>query len=283
MLLMEPTPIGPEINIVESFDGQAYPRGTNICSFPSIYKTLCKVEHVLSDDSSSSEQEQDTDVYNAIGKKRPIANQNFVHATVSPKKARLSPSIPSQVNQETHTVTASPRKKGSISKSRFRNYQSGNWEASFRAMEQFRNEHNHCFVPHDYPENPALSSWVKRQRYQYKLKQEGRSNTLTSQRQFMLEGLGFVWDSHKAIWEERYSVLCQYRNLHGHTNVPVNFKDKALAIWVKCQRRQYKLRLEGRPSSMTADRIAKLEGIGFVWMPRVGRGDGTSKCAEGCC
>ena len=38
-----------------------------------------------------------------------------------------------------------------------------------------------------------------------------------------------------------------------------------LAIWVKLQRRQYKLLRSLKPSNMTVDRIKKLEEIGFVF------------------
>lgn len=119
---------------------------------------------------------------------------------------------------------------------RFRNYQSEHWVERFADLVKFRAENGHTFVPHNYEENAALAQWVKRQRYQYKLKQDGKHTTLTDQRQAQLEAMGFVWDSHKAIWEERYRVLCQFRMLHGHSNVPSNYPpDKSLAIWVKCK------------------------------------------------
>lgn len=122
------------------------------------------------------------------------------------------------------------------SKVQFKPYQSEHWVERFADLGRFRAEKGHCFVPHSYAENPALAQWVKRQRYQYKLKQDGRHTTLTEQRQAQLEAMGFVWDSHKAIWEERYRVLAQFRMLHGHSNVPSNFpEDKSLAIWVKCK------------------------------------------------
>ena len=38
-----------------------------------------------------------------------------------------------------------------------------------------------------------------------------------------------------------------------------------LANWVKKQRKQYKLQLEGEKSNMTTFRIQELESLGFEW------------------
>jgi len=192
---------------------------------------------------------------------------------------------------------------------RFRSYQSEHSVDRFADLVDFKAQTGHCFVPHNYAGNPSLAQWVKRQRYQYKLNQDGKHSTLTEQRQMQLEAMGFVWDSHKAIWEERYEVLRQFRMAHGHSNVPSNYAaDKSLAIWVKCkfhrlqcgllqysldlhsslycllafqslfslvalfsgQRRQNKLYQQGERSSMTEARIQKLDLLEFVWTPRKG-------------
>lgn len=111
---------------------------------------------------------------------------------------------------------------------------------------------------------------VKRQRYQHKLKQEGRHSTLTDERQVILNQIGFIWDSHNSSWLERYKELEEFAKVHGHANVPTNYEhNKQLSVWVKCQRRQYKLHRRGTgKSNMTPERIDKLEKIGFVWNPR---------------
>ena len=110
---------------------------------------------------------------------------------------------------------------------------------------------------------------VKRQRYQYKLKQEGRHSTLSDEREEILNRIGFVWDSHNAAWTDRWNELLEFVQHHGHPNVPTNYlANRRLSVWVKCQRRQYKLHRKGHRSNMTSDRIQKLESIGFVWNPR---------------
>ena len=107
-----------------------------------------------------------------------------------------------------------------------------------------------------------------RQRYQYKLKMAGKASSLTDDRQGNLERIGFVWDSHEAMWMERWEELRQYREQHGHSNVPASYEaNKHLSIWVKCQRRQHKLFRSGQQSNMTLERIAKLDALDFNYDP----------------
>ncbi|CAJ1965903.1 unnamed protein product [Cylindrotheca closterium] len=151
---------------------------------------------------------------------------------------------------------------------RFRDYQSGQWSLRFRELDQFRLLMGHCCVPHGYQANPALARWVKRQRYQYKLRAEGKSSTMTIERISELERLGFVWDSHGEAWMERFNELHEYFLKHGSCNVSSNYTSscgRQLSSWVKCQRRQYRMYKEGVPSTLSPDRISNLESIGFEW------------------
>jgi hypothetical protein len=151
---------------------------------------------------------------------------------------------------------------------RFRAYQFDQWKDRFQDLVEFRQKNGHCLVPHNFPENHQLSQWTNRQRYQHKLKQTNRHSTLTDERQTALENMGFVWKSHKAAWIERFESLKQFRAQHGHCSVPSNCADRSLAIWVKCQRRQYKLYYQGAHSTMTDERFAQLDRLGFSWNPR---------------
>jgi hypothetical protein len=112
---------------------------------------------------------------------------------------------------------------------------------------------------------------VKRQRYQHKLLQQGQKSTLVPSRVKALEDAGFIWDSHSALWEERLNELKAYRRVHGHCNVPSTFTaNTQLSTWVKCQRRQYRLFIDGNPSSnLTDERIAALNELGFQWYGRL--------------
>eukprot|EP00536_Pseudo-nitzschia_multiseries_P012769 jgi/Psemu1/209618/e_gw1.506.6.1 len=149
---------------------------------------------------------------------------------------------------------------------RFREYQAEIWSEKFEELCIFRSSRGNCHVPHRYGQNMGLAQWVKRQRYQYKLKIDGKRSTLSDERIRLLNQIGFIWNSHDAVWEERLQELLQYKRIHGNCTVPSNYEgNPQLAVWTKRQRRQYKKYRDGTTSSMTPERIAKLENIGFVW------------------
>eukprot|EP00539_Tryblionella_compressa_P015449 CAMPEP_0178836526 /NCGR_PEP_ID=MMETSP0746-20121128/12242_1 /TAXON_ID=913974 /ORGANISM="Nitzschia punctata, Strain CCMP561" /LENGTH=495 /DNA_ID=CAMNT_0020499243 /DNA_START=91 /DNA_END=1578 /DNA_ORIENTATION=+ len=68
-------------------------------------------------------------------------------------------------------------------------------------------------------------------------------------------------------WTAMFEQLMEYHHRHGHCRVAHTSSDyPELGRWVKRQRYQHKLWLEGNPkSTMTLERISKLEDIGFVW------------------
>ena len=128
--------------------------------------------------------------------------------------------------------------------------------------------------------NPSILP-PNRQRYQYKLKQDGKHSTLTEERQAKLEELNFIWDSHNAVWEERFGELLEYKSVHGHCNVPSTSSLHTLSVWVQCQRRHYKQYIENKKgnnrSRMSEERVRRLESVGFVWKPRIGKSDDSQK------
>jgi hypothetical protein len=66
--------------------------------------------------------------------------------------------------------------------------------------------------------------------------------------------------------EVRLIELAAYRESHGHCNVPEGYSENPLlASWVNRQRRQYRLRMDGKRSKITPARIQELENLGFEW------------------
>lgn len=93
---------------------------------------------------------------------------------------------------------------------------------------------------------------------------------MTRDRVQALEQIGFVWDSQTSVWRQRLRELVAYQQTYGHCNVPASFvENPRLAAWVKCQRRQYRLFQDGKPSNITQQRIEELNGWGFEWDVRV--------------
>jgi hypothetical protein len=154
----------------------------------------------------------------------------------------------------------------------FRCYQAKDWNALFQELILFQKQYGHCLVPHISATNPRLGQWVKRQRYQYTLKQNKRHSTMSDDRELALERLGFVWDHRGAAWMEHWNQLCEYQKRNGHSNVTssnnADPENRQLATWVKDQRRHYRLHKRGEGSILTPERICKMESLGFVWNPR---------------
>ena len=180
-----------------------------------------------------------------------------ISRTMTEVKSHRQPSV---------AVSESSKTEQAAEVVRFKEYQVEIWSDKFKELCMFRKFHGHSHVPHHYSHNLGLANWVKRQRYQYRLKISGKRSTLTEERIRMLNGVDFVWSSHDAIWEERFQQILAYKKAHGDCVVPSVFDENpSLGIWTKRQRRQYKNYQKGLPSSMTESRIAKLEKIGFVW------------------
>ena len=140
------------------------------------------------------------------------------------------------------------------------------WSTKFGLLIEFKAEHGHCRVPRQYKHNVSLGRWVKMQRHQFKLRNEGSQSSLTPERIAALEKVGFVWEPHASIWEERLEELRDFRKATGHANVPSNdHENSQLAAWVKRQRQQYKLFSVGAPCSLTQEQVDRLEETGFQW------------------
>ena len=95
---------------------------------------------------------------------------------------------------------------------------------------------------------------------------------MTEERIRELESIGFDWETTKtdraSIWSVRFQQLRKYKVKTGHCLVPYQYSaNPKLGRWVSTQRCNYKLHQEGKPSSMTEERIRALEDprIGFKW------------------
>ena len=63
------------------------------------------------------------------------------------------------------------------------------------------------------------------------------------------------------VWDEGFRCLQEYYRKYSNCNVPVSYKenDFRLGSWVSAQRRN--------PKRLTAEQLAKLDELGFVWDP----------------
>ena len=142
------------------------------------------------------------------------------------------------------------------------------WNNHVEALRKYMDDNGHCNVPQEYPLNPALASFVHNVR---------KRNDLSEERRKTLLDLGFKFDAHKAGWDKKASavekILCEKR-ASGKKPVVTRKDDTSLHNWIKKQRGAYAKLRRGEKSTMTEDRISRLEEIGIDLDP-------SGKFAEG--
>ena len=142
------------------------------------------------------------------------------------------------------------------------------WQRNFEALVEFKRIHGHLDVPKHYPAYPRLSEWVKTQITQYHAKQDGKKHLLSDEREKLMSDLGVQWPPKRVTtsWETRYQELLNYKQQHGHPNVPWQWKtNRPLAAWVNAQRKKYVELQKGRKTNLTEENIRLLDEIGFRW------------------
>ena len=67
-------------------------------------------------------------------------------------------------------------------------------------------------------------------------------------------------------WNSWLLKLVDYKNEFGNTDVPRKYaRNKQLGRWVNTQRSHYKRNINGKPNSITKERIESLNKLGFKW------------------
>lgn len=149
------------------------------------------------------------------------------------------------------------------------------WNKKFQLLQKYKQTHGHCCVPQH---SKTLGRWVNTQREHYQLFRKNKKCVMTDERIYLLESIGFKWNSHQNQWFQRFEQLKSFQKKHGHTIVSQRRGGK-LGLWVQTQRIQYQLfGKKGKRSSMTQERIDLLESVGFQWNVTVS--NGMTKAAE---
>jgi hypothetical protein len=121
------------------------------------------------------------------------------------------------------------------------------WEQWFAKLVAYKEANGHCKMG---IRNP-LGIWCSIQRNLRKKKK------LCLERIARLEAIGFCWDLDSTAWEQKFSELVAYKEVHGHCNVPND--GSPLGNWCINQRQ--------RKDRLSPEQIARLEAIGFSWDP----------------
>ena len=164
------------------------------------------------------------------------------------------------------------------------------WLERLQELRIYKQNHGDTLVPQGYPADPSLATWVKTQREQYSCYQRKkdieekysgietledkvilelerltkRLADMTEKRIQLLEAEDFVWDVNDHIWEIRFQEISDFMLLNGHAFIKER-KGDPLISWVRTQRLNYKNHLTGKPTTLTDERIKRLDSIGFAW------------------
>ncbi|CAJ1949135.1 unnamed protein product [Cylindrotheca closterium] len=247
---------------------------TSAANTPNTSSVLLKSTYVRRPHKNKRKSKSEMATTTSTASAGKLEKQTSTKKKASPPNKKPSPPKQQQPQeqQQQHQL------EDSEEDSRFKRFQNTQWNKKFQELLIFRKENGHCQVPHTWPPNPQLARWVKRQRYQFKLRCEGKLSTMTEDRISLLDDAGFVWDSHAAAWQEKYEELKDYVKKNKTFNMGSSYSTHPqLATWVKCQRRQYKLLMAGEESNMTHERKDLLEKLGFLWDVRKSGHSGTPK------
>jgi len=136
------------------------------------------------------------------------------------------------------------------------------WNDNYDCLKAYHTEHGNADVPSHWKSNPVLAAWVSHQRQNYK------KRLMPDEQIQLLQALGFTWQHReRGSWDDRLAEVVAFKATNGHCDMPVYCPENPkLGRFVNATRTQ---RNSGR---LPADRIAKLDALGFVW--------GSSRTAE---
>lgn len=121
------------------------------------------------------------------------------------------------------------------------------------ALARYRERHGDCLVPNSRGACQGLARWVGRMR---RFKSVGR---LPGDQVSALNALGFEWNHDEGCWQRMCRHLEEFHAVHAHC-LPTPDRDTLrLAHWVYAQRAL------NRAGRLSAERVARLNQIGFHW------------------
>ena len=162
------------------------------------------------------------------------------------------------------------------------------WDRRYQELISFKERHGHCNVPHLWSENLALSRWVTCQRICHRNLQSGIKPDISTDRVQALEDIGFEWTVNDKKWQgmlERTQRTLffvgegigndventeeeTFERRPDWTKILGQHHNRDVRVWIDVQRYQYARLQRNEPSSLTPERINKIERSipGFQWI-----------------
>lgn len=180
------------------------------------------------------------------------------------------------------------------------------WFERLEELKVYRANHDDTLVPKKYPPYPYLGRWVDKQRLDYKrymarkemeekwggeedldevtkkeMKRLNKVSTgMTEERIRLLEAEDFIWEVFAYYWELKFEEACTFAAMNGHCAIRerTGANYNPLSGWAAIQRRNYiKYKNEEKQTTLTEERIDRLNVIGFAWELPTTRGVGKRK------
>lgn len=129
------------------------------------------------------------------------------------------------------------------------------WREMYDRLKQYHAENGNSNVPYLYEGSRQLAAWVSHQR------QSKRGNILNEEQINLLDKLNFSWKMReRGSWEDRLAEVIAFKEKHGHCDIPLSITDPPkLGGFVNATR------VQRNKGTLSAERIAKLDSVGFVW------------------
>lgn len=142
-----------------------------------------------------------------------------------------------------------------MEKSHITNFQDALWNTMFAELILFKKKHGHCNVS-TRRSYKSLHQWCVSQRVNKKYEHLKFLPSRTEK----LNSIGFCWNILDQMFEKKFQKLLKFYKKHRHCNV-TRSQNKVLAKW--CQKLRHEKKR--RKVRLTAERIRKLNSIGFEW------------------
>jgi uncharacterized protein (UPF0303 family) len=140
--------------------------------------------------------------------------------------------------------------------------QANRGDSNLLLLQQFREREGHLRVPTYHVEDGQnLGEWISTQRAQQK------AGTLVSEKERLLNEIGFIWNAHEGSWDSMLSALKVFKQREGHLRVSTYHVEdgQKLGEWISTQRAQQKA------GTLGSDRERRLNEIGFIWTAHEGK------------
>ena len=192
-------------------------------------------------------------------------NDNCDANKPSPQKKRPAMGVP-HWHIEPFPAPTTPRTPRRVKKKKLSAHRIP-WNDMYRQYLTF--QHNNNGAEPKKSDDPILCEWASEQR---DILSGRTAEYLTKEQIEKLTAAGIQpkreWK--RIPWDHRFEELKRFQEMHGHCSVKQN-EDASLSNWVLTMRKTMKAINSGaKNNTLTEERIAKLNSIGFIWEEKAG-------------